>query len=287
MNKEFTCQQCGIKFYAESWEGRNPKYCSRTCMGKKHTEESKKTQYKMVCKKCKILFTTFNIDQIYCSTNCRATDTKPEKKIEKTCKVCDKRFISWTYRESVCCSRQCASTLAAGIPHPTARRPKSFIDRICQNCGKHFEIHKCMLERKDKPQGIFCSKECYSQVQSIRKRGENNPNYKGGKIDFRGPNWCSQARKARRLDCCQCQICDKRGKEDHERIDVHHINPYREFNGDWESANQLVNLISLCRHCHAKVECGKMELPQSRQLAAAEWFAGYVKSTVTISMTSQ
>ncbi|WP_431731888.1 HNH endonuclease [Bacillus timonensis] len=34
---------------------------------------------------------------------------------------------------------------------------------------------------------------------------------------------------------------------------MHHIIPFREFDGDWKSANKLSNLVSLCEYpCHRK-----------------------------------
>jgi predicted HNH restriction endonuclease len=35
---------------------------------------------------------------------------------------------------------------------------------------------------------------------------------------------------------------------------VHHLIPYRTFNGDYLAANRLANLISVCRPCHWKRE---------------------------------
>jgi predicted HNH restriction endonuclease len=37
-------------------------------------------------------------------------------------------------------------------------------------------------------------------------------------------------------------------------LDVHHIVPFRTFKGDWRKANELSNLITLCRNCHRKAE---------------------------------
>ena len=38
-----------------------------------------------------------------------------------------------------------------------------------------------------------------------------------------------------------------------QELSVHHIIPFKQFNGDWKKANQLSNLISLCEFpCHRK-----------------------------------
>ena len=49
-------------------------------------------------------------------------------------------------------------------------------------------------------------------------------------------------------------------------LHVHHIQPFRTFgyvrgaNDHYLAANDLGNLVSLCRYCHKPVECGVIEL---------------------------
>ena len=96
----------------------------------------------------------------------------------------------------------------------------------------------------------------------MNRRGANNINYRGGTIKGRGQNWGHQKRQVLKRDNYKCQICGK--KIDRKKWDfgVHHIKPYREFNGDYEAANQLSNLITLCRKCHAKVEMAHLPCPR-------------------------
>jgi predicted HNH restriction endonuclease len=45
-------------------------------------------------------------------------------------------------------------------------------------------------------------------------------------------------------------------------LHVHHIRPYKEFNGNYWEANDLRNLITLCYTCHHKVERSGLPCPQ-------------------------
>lgn len=58
----------------------------------------------------------------------------------------------------------------------------------------------------------------------------------------------AQKRKARTRDKRLCQTCGALG------TDVHHIVPFRWFDGDWQKANALANLVTLCKPCHRKAD---------------------------------
>lgn len=66
-------------------------------------------------------------------------------------------------------------------------------------------------------------------------------------------NWSRQRERAKRRDQCRCQDCGATDGEHHAEygrgLDVHHKTPYREFD-DPEQANELSNLVTLCRRCH-------------------------------------
>lgn len=83
-------------------------------------------------------------------------------------------------------------------------------------------------------------------VEGLRAQGlwSNDPN------DY-GSNWAAQRRAARARDGYRCQMCGipERGREH----DVHHKIPFRTF-ASYEPANQLSNLITLCRSCHRRAE---------------------------------
>jgi len=93
--------------------------------------------------------------------------------------------------------------------------------------------------------------------------GTEHPQYKENAAGaYFGPNWDEQKLKARIRDHAQCQVC---GKTDAEHIEewgrvnhVHHIIPRAEFieDGvlDYEQANKLENLITLCSRHHKRLE---------------------------------
>lgn len=92
--------------------------------------------------------------------------------------------------------------------------------------------------------------------------GNKSHLWKGGvsAYQWRKPNWREQRKKARERDNNTCQACSTTAKEQGQNMDVHHIIPYREFDNPKE-ANQLSNLICLCRVCHLRVENGLLECP--------------------------
>lgn len=178
------------------------------------------------------------------------------KKITFNCAECGKEKTDWAYRKPRFCSAKCAFRFASKLPKPWQSNRVSL---ICSRCKKEYSIGAAFHKLRGSK---FCSTKCKYEAKSISMRGANNPNYVHGVKKYdRGPNWLSQARKARKRDSYTCQVCKKNGKIDQIRIDVHHIKPYRKFSGDYENANQLGNLISLCNPCHRKVEWGKVLLP--------------------------
>lgn len=85
------------------------------------------------------------------------------------------------------------------------------------------------------------------------KSGESHPNWKGGYEYYYGENWEQQRKLVLKRDGHHCQSCgiSENGREH----DVHHIIPFREFGlKRYKEANNLENLLTLCRSCHAKIE---------------------------------
>lgn len=256
-----TCPQCGKPF--DDPKHPNKVYCSRACFTATHHEIR-------TCPGCGKEFDSRKgkmHGHKFCSAECayKHRDNRPadpSKRTVKTCDWCGKEFESWTYRNSRFCSRQCASEYGARQPKPLARKPESFITLICAECGQSFTVHKGQLSKEYPTK--YCSRECMYAAIGRQKRGKGNINYRGGTIRFRGPNWNSQRRKAMVRDGYRCQICGRHGKPGRRSRDlsVHHIVPYRDFHGDFERANHLSNLITLCRSCHIQVEFGKKYCPQ-------------------------
>ncbi len=87
-----------------------------------------------------------------------------------------------------------------------------------------------------------------------------------------GPDWPAQRRRARRRDRYTCQHCGAREEQTGREHDVHHRVPFRHFgylpgqNENYRQANELKNLITLCRVCHARVDHG----PRTGTVAALQ-----------------
>ena len=124
----------------------------------------------------------------------------------------------------------------------------------CANCDKKFILPGWHGKR---PGNKFCDGKCYGEWASLNLTGDKRYNWKGGSIPYYGPNWQTQCKKVRQRDHYKCQHCG--AIENGQNHDVHHIKPLREFdyipdqNDNYLLANDLTNLICLCRSCHSKI----------------------------------
>lgn len=158
-----------------------------------------------------------------------------------------------------CCSPECQKKWQAESQSGSANPNWSSVGKelVCEWCGSLYgkEPSKATNSR-------FCSRECTDAWRSVAKSGENAPAWRGGYDDYYGPNWATQRQLALDRDQHRCQNCGmSEGEhiEKHGRMNpVHHITPLREFKDgddfDYESANKLSNLITLCDDCHPKAE---------------------------------
>lgn len=192
--------------------------------------------------------------------------------VTKQCPVCDNLFIR-QYNNQRYCTPECfhkariQTIICAGCntPFETERKDKIYctpecgwkhrptapinqLTKQCEQCKKDFQLWPSESHR-------FCSVQCSSKWLSEFRKGENNPAYIGGTFRKRGTNWITQRKLALKRDKHTCQRCKKKNSKTLKLIiDVHHIKPYRLFKGDWKLANDLSNLITLCRQCHVLVE---------------------------------
>ena len=118
----------------------------------------------------------------------------------------------------------------------------------CTHCGKVNSKQLCQVLLSGRS---FCDGPCYwawrSEVSFLS--GTDNVTWKGGSVGYRGPNWAGQQRAARKRDKNTCQHCDSK-----VNLAVHHIRPFRLFEGNYKTANLLSNLLTLCGYCHGRAE---------------------------------
>lgn len=101
----------------------------------------------------------------------------------------------------------------------------------------------------------------WMKKHGIEGRTELGPNSGQEEFDEKGPQWDKKRKLALKRDSYRCSDCDAEQGPNGVSLDVHHITPRHKFVGedgsiDWDSANDVDNLISLCRSCHLKRHSG-------------------------------
>lgn len=252
----YTCQQCNKIFEAYPLAGYKPRqFCSDHC-----SKQSRRKYNDAICPTCGNIFAPRlsrggnKTPQIYCSKKCSKVINKNLIKISN-CACCGKEFFIYKNKlrngsRGIYCSKQCSNI--------GKKNPEAYTINKCLNCQQEFTISK--LQIKYRNGGKFCSNKCRVEYCV----GENHPVWKKDKVIYDpGPNWYMQRKKALERDNYKCQNCNASHK-DKVKIDVHHIIKCRLFNGNYEQANDLSNLITLCRNCHIKIEHGKLPLPSKK-----------------------
>lgn len=162
-----------------------------------------------------------------------------ERTVDATCQYCAKVFQVIPSRAKHGRAKSCSPA----CQYAAARaRPGRQVSLTCAGCGGAFGLYPSRLEQH-KGAGRYCSRPC-RDAHRIR---EHHPQFIGRPVHHRGPNWHAQKRKARKRDDYTCQHCRAPG------CDVHHIRPFRLF-ADYKIANDLGNLITLCRPCHRRAD---------------------------------
>jgi hypothetical protein len=261
------CLNCGEEIYVKPSHFERKKFCSRACKTeyqKKNPpsfwkEMSKKKQ--VVCVFCgkKMFRKPSSIsEKNFCNRQCRKMylianrheiNQHLKKQVKKVCEICGQEFSVPKHREMSAkyCSRNC---LGKANGQRGKVRYKKRVTVLCNNCGIEIEKKPSVVRKLN-----FCSIECMGDYyeKTGMFAGENSGTWAGGDIEYYGPNWRSQRRKARERDKFTCQDCGITEEEYGRELSVHHIIPFRNFNGDWEKANDLSNLITLCEYpCHRK-----------------------------------
>ena len=258
MNTSKTCPVCHKAFFDPKHPDNT--YCSLAC-----SAIGRRKRGKRVCPGCGTEFEQHSSKQKYCTPECGFKHRpRPEVKAKKTCTCewCGKEFETWNSRPGRFCSRQCSAEFGARSAGSGRKaNPQNLVTLYCEICGSEYTVNRAYYKLRG---SRFCSLECKRKGASLDKMGAGNPNYIGGtRFPDRGRNWLSQRRFALKRDGGKCRICGFKPRPTQKRmIDVHHITPYKDFGGDYLKANELTNLITLCRHCHSRVEAGKIACPR-------------------------
>lgn len=234
------CRQCG--------EGRvapNARYyCSKRCEGVARTKTRKP------CVQCEKR--PRNSGSRFCGRACAMLARRLARRPQKPCAHCEHLFWPRLDYANGCWSKFCSRKCRLAFD---ARRP-AFIEAACVACGKKFKRTAAALKRTKRP---FCSRDCQHKFT----RGEQSHLYRGDHDPNRGCNWLKRAEERRKLDGYRCQRCNKTQEENGQKLSVDHIVPWRAFK-DKTEANQIGNLVSLCRPCHA----------HKTHVAEAQWLRG-------------
>lgn len=169
------------------------------------------------------------------------------QQITKTCLTCNEEFNVILSRRDTAkyCSRSCLGK-ANGTRGKVQYRKRVIV--YCTNCSDKLERKPSIIRNWNFFDSV-CMADYYAKSGAFS--GENNKAWQGRDIDYYGPNWRTQRKKVGIRDRYTCQDCGLTEEEYGYELSVHYIIPFRQFNGDWETANKLSNLVSLCEHpCH-------------------------------------
>lgn len=180
----------------------------------------------------------------FCSYVCQKEYNKENSNAKTiTCHICGKEFTVKNYRlknkqNSITCSRKC-KTKASGGGSQTVK---------CDWCAQPITRGNAFINNKN-----FCSRKCMGFWQSENMLGEKSPTWRGGCVNYYGKSWSAMNRAARARDNNTCQGCNKQQNALDHTLEIHHLKPVRLFE-EPDLANNLENLITLCRDCHIKAD---------------------------------
>lgn len=246
---EKSCEICNKLFKVYPSELKTKKYCSAKC---RQIATGQKLRKRVIvkCKECNHEFETWPSKvglNNFCNASCMGKYYSRKGSIQCICRNCGKTFLKAKHTvksKNVFCSQKCGNIYKNSLR-------KERIQLSCSFCGASIERRPCEVSRAGRTHH-FCNKSCMSEYLSQSMVGELNPCWQGGHDEYRGPNWLRQRRAAKERDKNTCQQCNANGTN--ADLVVHHIVPYRFFNGDYKIANKIRNLITLCRSCHSKQE---------------------------------
>lgn len=130
------------------------------------------------------------------------------------------------------------------------------VERSCVVCHATVVRSQAYLTRI---KATTCSAACLGVARRTglvrvgRRRGADHPNWKGHAAVYYGADWRKQSAAARQRDNDTCRDCGTTRAEHKRALDVHHIVRFLDF-ASHVDANNLSNLITLCRTCHRRAD---------------------------------
>lgn len=186
-------------------------------------------------------------ENYYCSYECRRRDGKHD---------CPKDGCDYTSDSELGIKQHHKRT--HGISLTKVEVTCDWCENVFQRQQSVNEAHEC----------TFCSQECKYQAlanqMSEERRGEGNPmygktgedhpNWNGGYEPHNyGKGWLQSRRNTLERDDYECQDCGMARNEHYDEysrdLEVHHITPFRTFDNS-ATANELENLVTVCKSCH-------------------------------------
>jgi len=237
------CQRCGKPFKERT--DRVQLFCSIACSNK-----SRQCRVARLCATCGRSFMPPHQHprQQYCSPRCRDIARQTSETVK--CNWCGKAVMKPANRiqqeKHFFCSRTCNQAWRkVNAPRGQAHPQYARIQVLCDFCGQLL----FKSPHKIRPYN-FCNPQCLAKWRKATGAlvGPNNGAWRGGCIEYRGPNWPEQRAAALERDAYTCQHCNN--KDD---LDIHHIKPYQTFSNYLE-ANALENLVTLCKSCHTTAD---------------------------------
>jgi predicted restriction endonuclease len=125
------------------------------------------------------------------------------------------------------------------------KRPRDVVDKITNSRKGFKQSDEAKLKISQAQEKIWTEERRIEA--SIRAKGENHPNWQGGRHRegmYKG-NLKEQVEACRERDKNTCQMCGQTKEDNRRNMDVHHINPYLD-----SQDNSLDNIVCLCRKCH-------------------------------------
>lgn len=187
-----------------------------------------------------------------CSHGCNRE--RRSRKVTITCAECGAKKRRKRHRlnhaENQFCSPSCHDRWRSKNQNGADHHQYERVEVECSIC-EATELRQ--PHRVDRSKDHLCSNECKKEWLRRRFSGKNNPRYKERVVIGYGDGWNSQRERCLQRDNHCCQICEATKEELGQDPDVHHIIPFSEFE-DHEKANEVKNLVALCRSCHQRWE---------------------------------